>query len=76
LTAPLESLDTAALRHASLDARVRGVTVRAGVDDELTPGGASRERLAARGAADGCEHELRMDLLQEIRLLRWIGRQA
>src|SRR6266508_2398054 len=73
LPAPLESLDAAAASGRPLDARVCGVTARADFDDDLAPVRAGREGSAARAAADGCERELRVDLLHGLLLLRGEG---
>jgi hypothetical protein len=61
----LEALDPAAARDLAFRSGVRGVAVRAGVDDQLAPSRAGRECVAARCAADGCEHQLGMNLLQK-----------
>jgi hypothetical protein len=49
------------------------VTARADLDDQLRPVRAGCEGRAARRAADRCEHELRVNLLQGNLLLR-VGR--
>src|SRR6266540_1822556 len=70
LPAPLEPLDAAAAEGSALEAGVGRMTVRAGVDNQLAPPGAGGKGIAACGAADGRERELRMNLLQGNLLLR------
>src|SRR6266536_2614660 len=70
LPTPLEPLDAAAAQGSALEPGVGRMTARASVDNQLAPGGASGKGVAARGAADGSERELRMNLLQGNLLLR------
>src|SRR5206468_11506518 len=65
LQSALEALDPAAARDWAFCSGVGRMAVRAGVDDQLAPSRAGRERVAARCAADGSEHQLRMNLLQK-----------
>jgi hypothetical protein len=74
LPAPLEPLDAATAQGSALEPGVGRVTIRAGVDNQLAPCGAGGKRVAARGAADGRERELRMNLLQGNLLSFVVGR--
>ena len=74
--APLEALDAAAAARGALLSRVGGMAVGADVHDNRAARRAGRELVAARGAADGRERQLRMYLFQLNLLLGLCGARS